>query len=99
MLFYWLFFDDCTREIVTKKKIAFSSSLELSPHILLQEQQTTMPQCLTILHAIDPVNNMIAPHVRYSIPERFVIFQSILTHYKNEAQGKYIGGDINKENI
>ena len=43
---------------------------------------------------IDPVNNMIIPHVRYYIPERFATFQLILTHYKNEVQSKEIGGDI-----
>ena len=52
-----------------------------------------MQQFLVILPAIDPVNNTSVPRVRYSIPERFATFQSILTLYKNEVQPKDIGGD------
>ena len=68
--------------LLQREQMATGSSLESSPQRLLQEQQTTMPQCLAILPATDPVNNMIVPHVRYSIPERFVTFKSILNHYK-----------------
>ena len=74
-----------------REQLAIVSSLDSSPHRLLQEQQITMSQCLSILPAIDPVNNMIVPHIRYSIPERFETFQLIMTHYKNEVQGKEIG--------
>ena len=74
--------------------MAISSSFESSPQRLLEEQQKTMPQCLAILPAINPVNNVIVPHARYSIPERVETFQLILTHYKNEVQPKDIGGDM-----
>ena len=52
-----------------------------------------MPQYLAIITTKDLVNNMIVPHVRYSIPERFATFQLILNYYKKEVQGKEIGGD------
>ena len=92
MLFYWFFVDDCPREIVAKRKMAIGSSFESSPQILSQEQQMIIPQYLTIIYMTDSVNNMIPPHVRYSIPERFATFQLILTNYKNEVQPKEVGG-------
>ena len=78
--------------LLQREHMEISSSFVSLPQRLLQEQRTTILKCLAILPAIDPVNNMIVLHVRYSIPERFVTFQSILNHYKKEVQGKEIGG-------
>ena len=71
--------------LLQRKHMVIRSSFDSSPQRLLQEQQKKMQQCLAILPAADPVNNMIVPHVRYFIPERIATFQSILNHYKKEV--------------
>ena len=72
--------------------MAIGSSFDSPPQRLLQEQHTTMPQCLATLPATDPVNNMIVHRVIYSTPEIFTTFQLILTHCKNEVLRKETGG-------
>ena len=82
--------------LLKREQTAIVPSLESSPQRLLQEQQMKISQYMEILPVTDPVNNMIVPHLKYSILERFANFQSILTHYKNKVRGKKIGGSTKR---